>query len=145
MRRSLAFAFALAAGLVSPGHAAPPGPPPGSTVEMPFLIAPMTVDDKLVAYAYISSTVVAATPAAAFEVRDKLAFIQDAYVRDVNAATIAKADDPKSVDMPALVRRMLADAKRVVGADKVATVDIIEIKFAPLSSNGQTDVPPGPS
>ncbi len=141
MRHRFAVAFALAAGLAWPCQAAS-GPPPGSTVEMPFLIAPMTIDDKLVAYAYITSSVVAASPAAALEVRSKLAFIQDAYVRDVNAAPISKASDPKTVDMPGLAARLLADARRIVGAGKVAKINIVAIKFAPLHSNGQTDVPP---
>jgi hypothetical protein len=139
-------AFLLMAGLAGPVQAASaPKPAAGSNVDMPFLIAPMAIDDKLVAYAYITSAVVATTPTAAIEVRDKLAFIQDAYVRDVNATPISKPDDPKTVDVPGLAARFTADAKRIVGADKVSSVTILVIKFAPLKGNGQTDTPPGPS
>ena len=52
-------------------------------------------------------------------VRDKLAFIQDAFVRDVNGDAVAKPDDPEKVDMPALEARLLADARKVMGAGKV--------------------------
>ena len=130
--------------LGAPAAAADDKAAPGTSVEMPFLIAPMSIDDQLVAYAYISSKVVASSPAAEIEVRDKLPFIQDAYVRDVNAAPVTKASDPKTVDTVALVARLLADAKRIAGADKVTNVVITEIRFAPLKSDGQTQAP-GPS
>jgi hypothetical protein len=112
---------------------------PGTAVEMPYLIAPMVIDERLVAYAYISSKVVAASPSAAILIRDKLAFIQDAYVRDVNGLPIAKADDPKTVDMPGLAARLLADARRIVGQDKVSSVEIIRVQFAPLKEGEQTE------
>jgi len=57
---------------------------------MPFLIAPMSKDGKLLGYAYISSKLVASSPGATIAVREKLAFIQDAFVRDVNAKPSAR-------------------------------------------------------
>src|SRR6185437_3773925 len=77
--------------------------PPGTNVEMPYLMAPMAGEDgKLSGYAYISSRLTASSPAEALEVRDKIAFIQDAFVRDVNRESIAKAGDPSTVDNAAL-------------------------------------------
>ena len=105
---------------------------PGTSVEMPYLIAPVIVDGRLDSNAYISSRVIAASPTAEIVVRGKLPFIQDAYVRDVNATPIGKADDPATVDVPALTARLLADAKRVAGAKLVDTVEIIRIQVAPL-------------
>ena len=116
-------------------------PEPGTQVEMPYLIAPMVIEDRLVAYAYISSKVVAASPSAAILIRDRLAFIQDAYVRDVNGLPIAKADDPRTVDMPGLTARLLADARRIVGQDKVSSVEIIRVQFAPVKEGDQTEPP----
>ena len=116
-------------------------PEPGTQVEMPYLIAPMVIEDRLVACAYISSKVVAASPSAAILIRDRLAFIQDAYVRDVNGLPIAKADDPRTVDMPGLTARLLADARRIVGQDKVSSVEIIRAQFAPLKEGDQTELP----
>lgn len=105
---------------------------PGTSVEMPYLIAPVAVDGKLISYAYVSSRIVATTPAAAIDVRAKTPFIQDAYVRDVNASSIADSSDPPVVDRQALIRRMLTAAKHIVGADKVSEVEIIQIQFARL-------------
>jgi len=105
---------------------------PGTSVEMPYLIAPVIVDGMLNANAYVSSRVVASSPAATIVVRDKLAFIQDAYVRDVNATPIGKADDPATVDVPALTARLLADAKRIAGPNFVSAIEIIRIQIAPL-------------
>ena len=108
---------------------------PGTNVEMPYLMAPMTMDGKLVAYAYISSQIIASSPNAAVEIRLKVPFIQDAFVRDVNARAVAKADDPQTVDRDALMARLLADAKRAAGADKVAGIRFTQIQIAPLRPN----------
>ena len=105
---------------------------PGTSVEMPYLIAPVVVNGTLNSNAYVSSRVIASSPAATIVVRAKLAFIQDAYVRDVNATPIGKADDPTTVDEPALTARLLADAKRVAGANLVSAIEIIRIQIAPL-------------
>lgn len=106
---------------------------PGTNVEMPFLMAPLVGGDgNLSGYAYISTRLTAASAAGALDVRDKIAFIQDAFVRDVNHATIAKATDPGTVDNPALEARLLADAKRVMGPGKVASIAIVQLQVAPL-------------
>jgi len=130
----LAQALALAAMLMPLGlHAADkPKEEPGTHVEMPFLIAPMSEDGKLQGYAYISSKLVSSSPGASVEIRDKLAFIQDAFVRDVNAAPIGKVSDPKSVDTALLGARLLADARRVVGASKVVSIEFTQIQFSSL-------------
>ena len=121
---------------------------PGTNVEMPFLMAPLTTSDgKLSGYAYISTRLTATTAAGALDVRDKIAFIQDAFVRDVNGASIAKASDPGSVDNPALEARLLADAKKVMGAGKVASIAIAQLQVAPLHPDStqtpSTMPPPG--
>ena len=107
-------------------------PSAGSSVVMPYLIAPLVVDDKLFAYAYVSSTIIGPSPGAAVEIRAKTPFIQDAYVRDVNASPIGKASDPQTVDADALAARMLADARRIVGADKVIGVLIVQMQLRQL-------------
>jgi hypothetical protein len=111
---------------------------PGTNVEMPFLIAPMSKDGKLLGYAYISSKMVASSPAAAIGVREKLAFIQDAFVRDVNAEPVCKADDPRAVDTALLNARLVAAAGRIVGSDKVVSMVFIAIQFAPLHPGEST-------
>jgi hypothetical protein len=121
---------------------------PGANVEMPFLMAPLTGSDgKLSGYAYISTRLTATSGAGALDVRDKIAFIQDAFVRDVNGAGVAKPTDPGTVDNSALEARLLADAKRVMGAGKVASIAIVQLQIAPLhpdtSQTPATAPPPG--
>jgi hypothetical protein len=106
---------------------------PGTNVEMPYLMAPMTgADGKLSGYAYISMRLTATSNVNALAVRDKLAFVQDAFVRDVNGPGIARKDDPATVDQPALAERLLADARKVMGAGKVASIAIVQVQIAPL-------------
>jgi hypothetical protein len=105
---------------------------PGTSVEMPYLIAPLATDDRLVGYAYISSKILATSPSAAMDIRDKTPFIQDAFVRDVNRATIGMASDPTKIDSANLKARMLADVRRILGAAKVAGIEIVTIQIAQL-------------
>jgi len=122
--------FALA--LAAPAEAGEKTPPPGTTVEMPYVIAPMTMDDKLVAYAYISPKIIATSQSAAVDIRDKTPFLQDAFVRDVNGESIGTKADPTKVDSDALLARLLRDARHVMGSGKVASVGIVQIQIAQL-------------
>lgn len=106
------------------------GGKPGTNVDMPYLMVPMTgADGKLSGYAYVSSRLTATSDTFALAIRNKLAFIQDAFVRDVNGGGLTKAD---AIDQPALQARMLADARRVMGADKVASIMLVQVQIAPL-------------
>ena len=100
------------------------GGPPGTNVEMPYLMAPMkTPEGKLSGYAYISLRLTAASASSAVDVRNELAFIQDAWLRDVNATSVSAGDDPTKVDIAAVEGRLLIDAKRVMeGAKKGGSV-----------------------
>lgn len=143
MRRLLATLAVFAALAASPafasGHGAggekkpdEKGGDPGRNVEMPFLIAPLNVDGKLYGYAYISPKVVTTSAAASLEVREKLAFIQDLYVRDVNSMPVAKADDPHTVDERALVVRLLADTRKIIGGNKIVKVMLVQVQISPI-------------
>jgi hypothetical protein len=76
-------------------------------------------------------------------VRDKIAFVQDAFVRDVNAAEVVTSGEPAIVDNPALAARLLADARRVMGAGKIASIAIMQVQIAPLDPGPVTAVAPG--
>ena len=118
---------------------------PGTNVDMPYLMAPMTnAGGKLSGYAYLSTRLTASTEANALAVRDKLPFIQDATVRDVNNAGIAVSDDQEKVDVPAVEKRLLADTTRVMGAGKVKQITICTVNIAPLHpvQTQARDVPP---
>jgi hypothetical protein len=142
------FFVAQALAAEPPAASSDKGGAPGTNVEMPYLMAPLSgANGKLSGYAYISARLTAASAADALDVRDKIAFIQDVFVRDVNGVSIAKASDPATVDNPALEARLLADARKVMGASKVASVAIVQLQVAPLHpDSAQTPAtmpPPG--
>jgi hypothetical protein len=114
---------------------------PGTNIDMPFLMAPLKgADGKLSGYAYVSSRLTATSDASATQVRDKIAFVQDAFVRDVNAAEVVTSGEPAIVDNPALAARLLADARRVMGAGKIASIAIMQVQIAPLHPGPVTAV-----
>ena len=138
--------FAVAAGRALAEDAKAPvksATTPGSSVEMPYLIAPMSSGGTLQAYAYISYKIVGSSPSAALEIRGKIPFLQDAFVRDVNAAPVSKPDDPLSVDNAVLAARLLALAKKVMGPGKVVDLKLMQVQISPLQP--KTDVGNGPS
>jgi len=106
---------------------------PGTNVEMPFLIAPLSnADGKLIGYAYLSSRLTAMSDIYALAVRDKLPFIQDRMLRDVNSQVITTPDDPEKVDIAGLENRLLADATQVMGAGKVRLITVCTVQIAEL-------------
>jgi len=109
------------------------GGPAGTNVDMPPLIAPLSdADGKLMGYAYISSRLTAASSAIALSVRDKLPFIQDVILRDVNAEPVATPDDPEKVDIPGVEKRLLSDAAKVMGAGKIKLITLCTVQISPL-------------
>jgi hypothetical protein len=109
------------------------GGKPGTNVDMPFLMAPLTdADGKLTGYAYISSRLTATSEAAVTDVREKLPFIQDLAVRDINRTGVAVPDDPEKVDIAGVEARLLADARKIMGAAKVKQVMICTVQIAEL-------------
>jgi hypothetical protein len=142
--RSLFAAFLALLVLAGPAFAAgaEARPEPGTTVEMPFLVAPVSQNGKLLGYVYISSKLICSNQSACFDVREKLAFIQDANVRDVNAQPVGFPNDPTTVDVDRLNARLTANAKRIVGDSKVVRMDFGKvketIKYAPLHPSEST-------
>lgn len=124
--------LAAAAALLGSAAFAGKASEPGTSVEMPYVIAPITMDDKLTAYAYISTKIVATSPSAAIDIRLKTPFIQDAFVRDVNALPVGASLDATKIDSQAVATRLLKDTRRIVGQGKVASIAITQIQIAQL-------------
>jgi hypothetical protein len=104
---------------------------PGTGVDMPFLIAPLNNDEgKLVGYAYVSARIQATSMAAVGDIREKIPFIQDAFVRDVNGKAINTPEAPEEVSKPALIARLMAIAKRIVGPGKIQSYTITQMQIA---------------
>jgi hypothetical protein len=143
--------FAAEHGAAKPEHgeAKKEGEPakgkPGTNVDMPYLMAPLTTaEGKLTGYAYISSRLTASADGGGTAVREKLPFIQDLMVRDVNATTVTTHDDPEKVDIAATEKRMLAAAAKVMGPGKVKLITICTIHISPLKpvQTPARDTPP---
>jgi hypothetical protein len=128
----------LAGPACAEGAAKAKKPPVGTTAEMPLLMAPMSHDGRLLGYAFITSKLVCASSEACVAVRQKLAFIQDANVRDVNAQPIALASDPTAVDRELLNARLTANAKRIVGDNKVRNMVFLMVQYTPLHPSEST-------
>ena len=96
-------------------------------VQMPTILAPMVVDNRLENHAYITIVLKPAAPAGVLAIREKVPFLQDVFLRELNGATIVKADDPKSVDEAALKPRLIARMNQILPAGTVA-----ELKFEPI-------------
>ena len=96
-------------------------------VTLPTILAPMVVESRTENYAYITIVLKPAAPAGILAIREKVPFLQDAFLRELNGATIVKMDDPKSVDETALKARLVARMNQVLPAGTVA-----ELKFQPI-------------
>jgi hypothetical protein len=109
------------------------GGAPGTNVDLQYLMAPLLDGDgKLTGYAYISARLTAASDTDTLVVRDKMPFIQDALVRDVNAAQVTATGDPQKVDIEGVEARFLAGARRIVGAARVKVITVCTVQIAPL-------------
>jgi hypothetical protein len=109
---------------------------PGTRVDMPILVAPMIVHGRLLAYAYINSTVITNSADTSFKVRDKIPFIQDAFIRDVNGASIVDPKNTDKVDRPALQARLLADLRKVMGQEEIVSVSFSNLQITQLRPGG---------
>jgi hypothetical protein len=103
-----------------------------SDVEMPALLAPMIVDNRLDSYAYITIQLTPSTRDKVFLIREKVPFLQDGFLREVNKAPIGKAADPKAVDEAALKKRLLARVNQILPKNTVSDLKFDQIVMTPI-------------
>jgi hypothetical protein len=109
------------------------GGPAGTNVDLQYVMAPLSDGDgKLLGYAYISARLTASSESDTLVVRDKMPFIQDALVRDINASTVATAADIQKVDVGGVENRFLSDARRIVGVSRVKVITVCTVQIALL-------------
>jgi len=130
-------AFALALALILPltaAIAAEPAKDEGPTdVDMPPILAPIVVDHRLESYAYITIQLTPASRDKALAIREKVPFLRDGFLREVNnKAGIGKADDPKTVDQPALKKRLLARVNQILPPGTVSDLKFGEITLTAI-------------
>jgi len=103
-------------------------------VEMPPLLAPVVVENRLESYAYITVQLTPATRDKVFLIREKVPFLQDGFMREVNKAPIGKASDPKTVDQEALKKRLLARLNQILPKDTVSDLKFEQIVMSPVQA-----------
>ncbi|HTO41438.1 MAG TPA: hypothetical protein VL026_10725 [Rhizomicrobium sp.] len=115
---------------------------PGTRVEMPPIISPMQdARGRLSGYAYISATIIATSPNVAVAIRAKTPFIQDAFVRNVNARSVGLGTDPAQIDKAGVETRFLAEARTIAGARAVKSVIITQVQMSALRGGPPSSVP----
>lgn len=131
--RFAALAFALALGSASGALAADAiGKDAGPVdVELPPIIAPMTTNGRLEGYAYITIALAPTDRGKVLAIREKLPFLQDAFLRELNKGTILKADDPKSVDTDAIRPRLIGRMNQILPLGTVAALKFEQVVVAP--------------
>ncbi len=122
----LSFAPAFASGgggEEGAAEAGAPGQDASITVELPMLVAPVTVNERLYHYAYMRVMLKAKDSATALTARDKIPYIVDAMLRDVHNSSIALNGNPEEIDGDGLKARLLAAANATLGAGSFESLD----------------------
>ena len=103
-----------------------------TNVELPPFLAPMLIDNRLESYAYITITLTPVSREKMLAIREKMPFLQDAFLREVNKGSIVKADDPKSVDAVALKARLLVRLNQLLPRGTVSDLKFQQIVMTPI-------------
>jgi flagellar basal body-associated protein FliL len=130
--------LALAMALILPLQGALAAEPPkekdtGLTdVEMPAILAPVVVENRLQTYAYITIALTPTSREKALLIREKTPFLRDSFLREVNKASIALPTDPKAVDQPALKKRLLERVKQILPPGSVSDLKFSQMVMTPF-------------
>jgi flagellar basal body-associated protein FliL len=122
--------------MVSPVERAAGAEPPKdqavTNVEVPAFLAPMLIGNRLEQYAYITVALTPANREKMLAIREKMPFLRDAFLREVNKGSIVKADDPKTVDTVALKARLLARMNQILPKGSVSDLKFQSIQMTPI-------------
>jgi flagellar basal body-associated protein FliL len=103
-----------------------------TNVEIPAFLAPMLIGNRLEQYAYITVALTPANREKMLAIREKMPFLRDAFLREVNKANIVKADDPKTVDTVALKARLLVRVNQILPKGSVSDLKFQSIQMTPI-------------
>jgi flagellar basal body-associated protein FliL len=130
--KSVVLALALVLPLQAAISAEPPKDQGPTNVEVPPILAPMVVANRLESYAYITIALAPASRDKVFAIRVKMPFLQDAFLRELNKASIVRSDDPKTVDTAALKARLIVQLNRILPPGTVADLKFEQIVLTPI-------------
>jgi hypothetical protein len=94
------------------------------TILMPTLVAPMIIDGALHHYVFLSVTLELTDDNHKSMMLEKIPYLQDAFVREVHGASIAKNNDAALIDDESLKSRLLRASAVVVGPNVVKTIQL---------------------
>ncbi len=91
-------------------------------VRLPPLILPLTRQDRVYRYMTLTPSLEVPEGTNISEIRRRIPRLRDAFVREVNGRTVMRGDGSGAVDLDGVKKRLLARARRVVGARNVNEV-----------------------
>lgn len=119
-----------------------------NVLEMPMLVAPVTVNGRLYHYAYMRVLLKAKDGSTADKARDKVPYIVDAMLRETHRESIALNGDPAAIDGDGLKKRLLVAAESIMGAGAFETIsfrDTIQTDDPNLNPPPPEDPVPAPA
>jgi hypothetical protein len=137
MRPVLRLAAVFALAFLLPGQllaalGAEPANQAATAVALPPILAPMVVDGRLEGYAHLTITIQPRSMDKVLAVREKVPFLQDAFLRELNKASIVKADDHAAVDTDAVNKRLMAQLNRILPAGTVSGLHFDKVVLVPV-------------
>ena len=94
------------------------------TISMPALVAPVVVNGELEHYVFLSVTLELTSDEHKTTMLEKIPYLQDAYLREVHRASVAKDNDPKVIDEDGLKERLMRVSATVGGPNIVKAVGL---------------------
>lgn len=120
-----------------------------TTVELPMLVAPVTVNGRLYHYAYMRVMLKAKDSGTVETARARVPYLIDAMLREVHRDSIALNGDPAQIDGDGLKTRLLGVANDVIGAGSFVSLsfrDTIQTDDPALNAAAaETNPPPEPT
>ena len=102
------------------------GAPNDPNVDMPGLVSPVIVDGELHRYVYLSLKLKLSDAGQRSMILEKIPYLQDAFLREVHAASIAFNNDPSIVDEAGVQKRLMHVCEGVVGVGPVKQIEIMK-------------------
>lgn len=94
------------------------------TISMPALVTPVVVNGALEHYVFLSLTLELTSDEHKNMMLEKIPYLQDAYLREVHRASVAKDNDPKLLDEEGLKDRLMRVSATVVGPGIVKAITL---------------------
>lgn len=146
--RALIVLLALLSLAASPLRAAesagPLAVPATRDYEMPVLIAPIVVEERLKTFVYLRVILTAVSLERVAEIEARAPYLQDAFVREVYRAPIGTEQAAARVDFAGLGERLRARADEQLGpglVESVKVTDGTELTTEPLPPPAAIELP----